>query len=688
MDNTFLVTEVQDKLVECINLLQKDGEIEGDLTLKEIYQKYFHPSVLPIEEDKYWKILQDNSVLNIFQFDSDVGSQAAKKIKPRSIQEMADANGLMRLMTGEKGQETPMEKYVRFKNNINLWYNEMDQYGLTKAEQETLKPYFLKSHGVPPSQEQLMMMLMDPNICGFTLAEANSARKVVGKKQMSKIPELREKVLKQARSPQLGQYVWQHGIGPQMGYSFSVIHALAYSFIGFQTMYIGSHWNPIYWNTACLIVNSGSLEGYDDEDDEESAAAAKEKATDYAKMAKALGDIISRGIKVSLVDINKSEYSFAPDVKNNQILFGMKALSNVGGPVIDQIIANRPYRNFTEFMQKCPLTKTAMISLIKAGAFDNLETEWAKQLNVEPRWLIMVYYLSKNCDAKTKLNLQNFNGLLTRGLVPDELEDQKMVFQLNKYLKTTKVGKYYVLNDKCVAYYEKHFDMDKLELINGLTCILATTWDKIYQKEMDAARDWLKENQEQVLKELNAQLFQEVWDKYAQGSLSAWEMEALCFYYHEHELARVNVQKYGLVNFRDLPSTPLVEYYFKRNGKEIPIFQTFKIIGTVIAKNDNKATVTILTTTGVVNVKFTKEYYAMFARQISEKQEDGTKKVQEKGWFRRGVKIMVTGFRRDDMFVAKTYKHTPTHQLYKIELENDGKDMILSHDRYGQESEE
>ena len=684
----FLVTEVQDKLVECINLLQKDGEIEGDLTLKEIYQKYFHPSVLPIEEDKYWKILQDNSVLNIFQFDSDVGSQAAKKIKPRSIQEMADANGLMRLMTGEKGQETPMEKYVRFKNNINLWYNEMDQYGLTKAEQETLKPYFLKSHGVPPSQEQLMMMLMDPNICGFTLAEANSARKVVGKKQMSKIPELREKVLKQARSPQLGQYVWQHGIGPQMGYSFSVIHALAYSFIGFQTMYIGSHWNPIYWNTACLIVNSGSLEGYDDEDDEESAAAAKEKATDYAKMAKALGDIISRGIKVSLVDINKSEYSFAPDVKNNQILFGMKALSNVGGPVIDQIIANRPYRNFTEFMQKCPLTKTAMISLIKAGAFDNLETEWAKQLNVEPRWLIMVYYLSKNCDAKTKLNLQNFNGLLTRGLVPDELEDQKMVFQLNKYLKTTKVGKYYVLNDKCVAYYEKHFDMDKLELINGLTCILATTWDKIYQKEMDAARDWLKENQEQVLKELNAQLFQEVWDKYAQGSLSAWEMEALCFYYHEHELARVNVQKYGLVNFKDLPSTPLVEYYFKRNGKEIPIFQTFKIIGTVIAKNDNKATVTILTTTGVVNVKFTKEYYAMFARQISEKQEDGTKKVQEKGWFRRGVKIMVTGFRRDDMFVAKTYKHTPTHQLYKIELENDGKDMILSHDRYGQESEE
>ena len=67
-----------------------------------------------------WKALQEGSVLNIFQFDSDVGSQAAKKIKPTNIMEMADANGLMRLMTAEKGAETPMEKYIRYKNNLSL----------------------------------------------------------------------------------------------------------------------------------------------------------------------------------------------------------------------------------------------------------------------------------------------------------------------------------------------------------------------------------------------------------------------------------------------------------------------------------------------------------------------------------------------------------------------------------------
>ena len=48
---------------------------------------------------------------------------------------------------------------------------------------------------------------------------------------------------------------------------------------------------------------------------------------------------------------------------------------------------------------------------------------------------------------------------------------------------------------------------------------------------------------------------------------------------------------------------------------------------------------------------------------------------------------MVTGMRRDDQFVAKTYAHTPTHQLYKIEVVGGGRDMRLTHDRYGIESE-
>lgn len=683
----FLVTEVQDKLAEAIRLLQKYNEIDSTLTLREVYDKYFHPNVLPIEDNDIWKVLQENSVLNIFQFDSEVGSQAAKKIKPSSIMEMADANGLMRLMTAEKGQESPMEKYIRFKNNINLWYKEMDNYGLSKEEQETLKPYFLKSHGVPPSQEQLMMMLMDENICNFSLADANTARKIVGKKQMNKIPKLKAQVLEQAKSKQLGQYVWDCGVGPQMGYSFSIIHALAYSFIGFQTMFIATRWNPIYWNTACLVVNSGSLEEESDfeEDDEGNTVKKTEKATDYAKIAKALGDILDKGIKVSLVDINKSNYSFEPDIESNEILFGMKALSNVGGPVIEQIIASRPYYGIADFMNRCPLNKTAMVSLIKAGAFDKLEIEWGKESNIEPRKLIMAYYLSKNCDAKKKLTLQNFNGLLQHNLIPESLDKQKRTFLFNKYLKAEKkVGKYYIFDNACESFYNEFFDNDNLDIINGVTCILQTKWDKIYQGVMDAARDWLKDNQQEVLDNFNKLLFKEAWDKYAQGTISAWEMESLCFYYHEHELENINNKKYGLVNFSSIPSEE-IDYMFKRNGKDIPIYKIYRIAGTVISKNDTRSSISLLTTDGVVNVKFSKEYFAMAARQISEKQEDGTKKITEKGWFVRGTKLLVQGYKRDDTFVGKTYAKTIGHQLYKITDINEDGTLELVHERKGQE---
>ena len=36
----------------------------------------------------------------------------------------------------------PLDKYVRYKNDISLWYKEMDRNGLTKEEQRTIEPYF------------------------------------------------------------------------------------------------------------------------------------------------------------------------------------------------------------------------------------------------------------------------------------------------------------------------------------------------------------------------------------------------------------------------------------------------------------------------------------------------------------------------------------------------------------------
>lgn len=671
----FLVTEIEDKIIQCIKLLQDDGQIDSTLTLHEVYDKYLHPNVLNYNNKEVWDAICNVKVLDLFQFDSMVGRQGAKKVQPRTIQEMSDCNGLIRLLAGDS-DEIPLDKYVRFKNNLKLWYKEMDKYGLTKDEQKHLEPYFKQSYGVPPSQEQLMLMLMDENLCHFTLKEANAARKTVAKKKLSEIPALHEKVLSQASSPALGRYIWECGIGPQMSYSFSVIHATAYSIIGFQTAFLATKWNPIYWNTACLIVNSGSLE------------IDSDKGTDYAKVATAIGAIRQNGINISLVDINKSSFGFIPDVEHNQIMFGMKGLPRMNGDAMNAIIAGRPYKSIMDFMERCKLNNTLqMIALIKAGAFDAIDSHWATKFNPEPRYGIMAYYLLTTSDLKAKINLQNFNSLIEHDLLPSQLDFETSVYKFNIYLKThCKDGKNYKLDNDAYSFYESNFDLSKLQIIGGSIYIDQKVWEKVYKKIMENAANWLKANQSNILEELNDKIFKAAWDKYASGSISAWEMEALCFYYHDHELANVNLKKYNVSNFNNLISND-VDKYGGRAGRQYPIYKLFRIAGTVIAKDDKHSTVMLLTTHGVVPVKFTKEYYAMYNRQISSLCDDNKMHITDKSWFARGTILMVTGYRREDTFVAKKYKSaTSTHQLYRVQVVDN--DIILTHNRVGQNDQE
>ena len=679
----FLVTEVQDKLVQTIQLLQENNEIEKDLSLREVYNKYLHPNVLPIKDEKIWEALSNGEVINAFQFDSLEGNKVAKKLRPHSILEMSAANGLMRLM-GEDGEERPIDKYYKQKNDISLWYKEMDREGLTKEEQKIIEPYFLPDYGVPPAQETMMLMLMDSKICHFSLAEANNARKIVGKKQMSKIPILRDKILSQASSPALGKYIWKHGCGPQMGYSFSLIHALAYSFIGAQTLYIATHWNPIYWDTACLIVNSGSLEeevidideledySYEDLPDKNHKAVS----TDYGKMAKALGDIISANIKISPININKSDFGFKPDIENNQILFGMKALLNVNDDLVKDIIAKRPYYSPKDFYYRVKPKKQAMISLIKCGAFDTMLD----------RKKCMAWFIWETCDKKSRLTLQNLPSLIRFNLLPEDTEEQilaRRVYEFNRYLKANcKSGDWFLLDVRALNFIEELGYEYLYKFKESAVLINQKAWDKIYQNWMDIFRKWITANKDTILFNLNSLIFKADWDKYATGNYSAWEMETMCFYYHQHELANIDYQKYGFSNFFKLSENPIVDRVFYKNGKPINIFKLSKICGTCIAKNKTKSTITLLTPEGVVNVKFRKEYFSLFDKQISEIQSDGTKKIMERSWFNRGEMIAVMGIRSGDDFILKKYSSSIGHQLYKIVEVSDDGNLVMTADRY------
>ena len=682
----FLVTSVQDKLCETIKMLQNDGEIECDMSLREVYDKYFNPEIIPFDDQETWENICRGKILDLFQFDSPVGAQGIKAIQPKNLRELSDTNGLIRLMA-EEGKERPLDKYVRFKANPTLWYYEMEKTGLVKKDYLALERHLKKSNGVCISQEAIMWSLMDEDICGFSLKEANAARKVISKKKMDKLAALKEQVYEKATSEAMGKYVWEYIVLPSAGYGFSDLHALSYSMVGYQTAYIATKWNPIYWNTACLIVNSGSLDEdvSDIVEDEDGNGVVltendKESAVNYDKLAKAIGKVIEQGIKISLVDINKSENIFAPNADTGEILFGMKALSHIGNEIITKIVENRPYISLKDFMQKCPLTKVPMVNLIKAGAFDKLmDIE-----GVEPRTAAMIYYLWEVCDKKKRLTLQNLNGLIEKDLIPrEEFEKEIEIFKINKILKKNKKDLYYLVPD--AAAIDRVVDVD-YEIVDAAAAILQTTWDAIYKKATAKIKPYIQQHHDELLNKVNQLAFKEMWDKYGKGNISSWEMEAMCFYYHPHELEGIDEDRYGIVNFKTLSPDSEADYFFKRNGRQIPVFKLSRIAGTVISKDNVRHTISLLTSHGVVNVKFTKDYYAMYQRQISELQMDGTKKIKEKSWFTRGTMLVITGYRRGDDFVAKRYSKTPGHTIYKI-VQVNGNKLVLTSQRYGQEGE-
>ena len=211
-----LVTQQIDIMAQCIQLLQKNGKIESELTLRQAYDKYVSPEALPMMDDELWDAVDSTNVLALFQLVSQVGSQTVKKLLPRDIETLNDCNGIMRLMADDSG-ESPTDRYVRIMNHPEQWDEEMTDYGLTQKEQDTIKKYV--RNGVLIDQETLMRIVMDKNVCNFSLSDSNSLRRCVAKKHMDEIPLQRQKILDSAISPAMGKYIW-FLLQPSMGYSF------------------------------------------------------------------------------------------------------------------------------------------------------------------------------------------------------------------------------------------------------------------------------------------------------------------------------------------------------------------------------------------------------------------------------------------------------------------------------------
>ena len=677
-----LTVAALDKIHAAMNYLLEDEVISWEGTLRKTYDKNLLPSNLEYYDYEMWKNLWDGEVIDAFQFDTMVGSQAIRSIKPKNIKELAISNSLMRLMA-QDNMDLPLDTFVKYKKDISEWYHEMNLYGLGNAEIQILEPHLKPLYGVADSQESVMLLVMDEKITGLTLNEANGLRKAIAKKKADVLEKFKK--LYYERGQELGtnkfllDYVWNIQIGRQIGYSFSILHTMAYSTITLQQMNLVKNFQSIYWKTACLSVNAGAINEEDyynlvnqgiieltEEDDKRSS-----KKIQYGKVAKAIAAM--RGtIEVNQPNINKSRMGFTPNAEENEILYGLKGITRLGDNVIQSIISNRPYTSVEQFAAKMHdskgkklISKDRIVNLIKAGAFDKIEGK--------PREEILYNFIKTIADKKMGLNLQNFLMLMKKDLVPESLSEEQKCYNFTRYVRKSRYKDHYILDDISKDYILERFPPEKIKTITGpdgdkVEVIGESWWDTIYNLFMNKVREWIKANHDTLLEALNEELLAEEMEKYAKGTILDWELESLNFFYSGHPLDGVEFP-IEISKYDDIVEGETVGH-FLINGKTIPKMKLHTIVGTVIDKDKQKSLVTIATKETVVDVKLYKQQFAKYAHKTNLSPEDENYNPNEVDFFEKGNHLTITGVRRGDMFVPKVYKRTGIHEMLLTVIED------------------
>jgi DNA polymerase-3 subunit alpha len=697
-----LFTDAESKLMKCVDLLVKDGKMKWQGSLRATYDKYLHPDVLDYRDPIMWQKAIDGKIMNLFQYETQVGEVGIKKAKPRSVMELATINSAIRVQS--EGSVQPIDRYAAYKADPSLWKGEMDKAGLTPAEQEVMRKHLSYQYGCSLQQEDFMQLSMDPQIAGYTIGEANTLRKTIAHKILDQIKKQKDLFFdhckRQGTSDRMANYVWDFCIEPLCRYSFSVIHALAYSVVALQEMNLATKYNPLYWDCACLCVNSGNsdtdLEDGDGSDDgqvndlvdgksdggndpvddpvnevsaSEGRKAAKKVAPNYGKIAKAISDVQQRGVEVALPDINRSDVDFLPDASKNAIDYSLGSISGVGDELVGEIIAGRPYASLRDFLDRLKPTKGEAVALIKSGCFDSLEKKPRKEILRD--WCM--WQATQECSLPDKLNSAHLRKAIANPAMAECLArfaDKLRKFNYAQYAadnfpKTEDKKKYAIPAGHCTDFFlasvKPALNAAKNEYEtapDGGYCVKVTSMDKFKSSVSEEPLEWLSSpaGRDAYLKVMVSDAADAAMAEIAQGTPSDWEMETLVYYHSGHPLSKVDRVKYGIRSFDGLPEQPQMHTATNRDGRSYQVCDDITtLVGTVVNADSAKHIVSLLTPDGVVSVKLFKNNYVSYAKKLSynDPNHKGKKITIEDSWFKRGTKLLVNGYRRDNMFMVK-----------------------------------
>ena len=296
-----------------------------------------------LDDPAVLKGLQEGDSTGLFQLESDGMRALLHRLKPDSFEDLISILALYR--PGPLGSGM-VESFVRRKHG---------EERITYLH-EQLEPLLRNTYGVIVYQEQVMRIAN--RLAGFTLAEADTLRKAMGKKKADVMARFEAKFLDGCAGNDVprdtAKQIWDQMVF-FAGYGFNRSHSAAYALVSYQTAWCKAHF-PVEFHAAMMTMKR------DDTDRLALLASAARQA----------------GIGVRPPDVNASDVRFG--VEEGQIRFGLSAVKGVGERAAEAIVAARAaaggrFSHLVELTERVDLqlvNRATLEALVKAGAMDSL----------------------------------------------------------------------------------------------------------------------------------------------------------------------------------------------------------------------------------------------------------------------------------------------------------------------------
>lgn len=310
---------------------------------------------MPLDDEETYRLLSSGKTTGVFQLESAGMRDILVKMQPNRFEDLIALVALYR--PGPIGSGMIDDYIKRKKGKVPVKY-----------ELPQLRELLDETYGVILYQEQVMNIAN--RLANFTMGQADVLRKAMGKKRPEEMEKQKEAFIKGATAGGISQKKAAKLFDLMAlfaEYGFNKSHSAAYAYLAYQTAYLKAHY-PVEFMAATLSSDIDSTD----------------------KIVKSINECRSMSIEILPPDINQCGGEFK--VTGEGIRFGLGAVKGAGAAAVESVLETResgPFESFEDFQRRVDknrVNKKVIESLIKAGAFDSLDSSRSAGLRGLGRW--------------------------------------------------------------------------------------------------------------------------------------------------------------------------------------------------------------------------------------------------------------------------------------------------------------